>query len=367
MEEGKVSVLAKLLFVNGNKKRKLADMQGPPERGPEGQVILRFGEQDWCGITFAQRGQNDEFAKAVLGAMPVAKRQGALAPPDGNLAPEARARWRKLSPSRGDDAGGGLPHWEEAVRAAVARARTQSFTSPLPASLPSTVRGGDWEAMSAAGAWKLVAELCAAWEAADARRDEAKRKAVDVLVAERDENMRARKQVEDEFRCVDTKLQEAEANVGRLERKLKFHEEEAAAYKKLLAESQRASDPEMLRKLEGEILTLKQRLKEAWTEKPQRTPPPRPPRQQSRAQAMTPPPPPAAPPSEAQRGGADMACAIAEFEAAPLRRCPSAEERAALRKRLLLKWHPDKQPSAEHAEHAKRVMQELQNLPDWQA
>uniref|UniRef100_A0A7S4SHS3 J domain-containing protein n=1 Tax=Alexandrium monilatum TaxID=311494 RepID=A0A7S4SHS3_9DINO len=56
--------------------------------------------------------------------------------------------------------------------------------------------------------------------------------------------------------------------------------------------------------------------------------------------------------------------ALARLECEPLR-CCAPQERAQLKKRLLLKWHPDKQPSAEHAELSKLVMQELQNREEW--
>jgi len=55
---------------------------------------------------------------------------------------------------------------------------------------------------------------------------------------------------------------------------------------------------------------------------------------------------------------------LAEFECKPLRSCDQ-QGLAALRKKILLKWHPDKQPSQDHAALATQVMQELQNRPEW--
>lgn len=60
-----------------------------------------------------------------------------------------------------------------------------------------------------------------------------------------------------------------------------------------------------------------------------------------------------------------LASELADAECGPLKRC-TAEEKAALRKKLLLKWHPDKQPSAEHSKFATLVVQEMQNNPAWQ-
>jgi hypothetical protein len=55
---------------------------------------------------------------------------------------------------------------------------------------------------------------------------------------------------------------------------------------------------------------------------------------------------------------------LAGLECGPLRQCGS-EERPALKKKILVKWHPDKQPSDGHAALATQVMQELQNRPEW--
>jgi len=59
-----------------------------------------------------------------------------------------------------------------------------------------------------------------------------------------------------------------------------------------------------------------------------------------------------------------LARQVAEFECGPLRES-SMQARIALKKKLLVKWHPDKQPSAEHVALATQVMQELQNRPEW--
>lgn len=61
----------------------------------------------------------------------------------------------------------------------------------------------------------------------------------------------------------------------------------------------------------------------------------------------------------------ELAKQMAEMECLPFRRCTSAE-RVVLKKKLLLKWHPDKQPSPDHSVLATQVMQEMQNLPEWE-
>lgn len=40
-------------------------------------------------------------------------------------------------------------------------------------------------------------------------------------------------------------------------------------------------------------------------------------------------------------------------------------KRVAMKKKLLLKWHPDKQIGAESASFSKEIMQEMQNSLDW--
>jgi len=55
---------------------------------------------------------------------------------------------------------------------------------------------------------------------------------------------------------------------------------------------------------------------------------------------------------------------IAELECEALRKC-TEEERAGLKRRLLLKWHPDKAPGEANRELATKVAQAMQNLPHW--
>lgn len=59
-----------------------------------------------------------------------------------------------------------------------------------------------------------------------------------------------------------------------------------------------------------------------------------------------------------------LAKQIAEMECKPLQN-KSPQARAALKKKLLVKWHPDKQPSEDHATIATSVMQEIQNCAEW--
>jgi chromosome segregation ATPase len=63
-------------------------------------------------------------------------------------------------------------------------------------------------------------------------------------------------------------------------------------------------------------------------------------------------------------GNDEVVRKMADMECVPLRGRSSAE-RVAMKKKLLLKWHPDKQPSPDHAALATQVMQELQNRPEW--
>jgi len=55
---------------------------------------------------------------------------------------------------------------------------------------------------------------------------------------------------------------------------------------------------------------------------------------------------------------------IAELECDPLKRC-SEEERPSLRRRLLLKWHPDKAPVEANRDLATKVTQAMMSLPYW--
>lgn len=61
---------------------------------------------------------------------------------------------------------------------------------------------------------------------------------------------------------------------------------------------------------------------------------------------------------------ADAVKQIAEQECKPLIGANDAE-RQVLKKKILLKWHPDKQPSSSYTAFATQVMQELQNRREW--
>ncbi|CAE8617580.1 unnamed protein product, partial [Polarella glacialis] len=318
-EEGMVKILAKLLFVNGSKKQKLTDLGSPPERGDAGrQVILRFAGADggWCDMRFDRKKQGDEFEQAVLEATSF-KGMSSWAAKKSKAAVEAESQQL----------------WEEKVRAAVGRTPCQRFTNPFP-------MGFNGLAEAPGQVSKLVVEMCVAWEAADRRRYQGHKETTASLEAERDEDQRIRKQAENDQLQVDAKLCKAEASCASLQKTNDFLNKEIALLKKSLAECARAEQTEHVRFLEKEVAALRQQMKEGFKKK---------------------------------KGGVDvippalegnMARAIAELEAGPLLHCP-AKDRPALKKKMLLKWHPDKQPSPGHAELAKRVMQELQNLSDW--
>jgi len=455
VEVGKVAILAKLLFVNGAKRRKVADLQNPPERGDKGQVILRFGPQDWCDVSFPCRKQSDEFAhaafsvasrrqastrgfnadvskpesEAMRAALLAAARRVSTEFDDAHVAtgsardpelpnvtaqpavpqasePETRDKYsrngegpqqaastsaaskqmKSLDKSIGADesvkpatesgtiaqpqkaqVSHNWQHVEEAVRTAIAHMANSAldscsvqFIDPLPEQQPAP--GLEMQrgfACEAAQAWRLVKDLCAAWQVADTKRCEQHKQSIEWMRTQLDECCHARQQAECDTRDVNGLLRKAEANVVALEKTKKFQEEEIVAFKRLLQENKRA-EPSRLRFLEQEVATLREQLRETWESPPKR------------AKRSNPKSPPctAQPPTPRGNGtawsGNGVAIGIAQSEAAPLLQCPP-QDRHLLRKRLLLKWHPDKQPSVEHALLAKRVMQEMQNLAAWNA
>lgn len=256
-------------------------------------------------------------------------------------------------------------HLEEAVRAAIARMANPAldscsvqfidpFPEQQPAPWPEMQRGFPYEA---AQAWRLAKDLCAAWQVADTTRCKQHRQSLEWLRTQLDECLHARQQAECATRDVDGQLRKAEASVVALEKTKKFQEEEIAAFKKLLQDNKRA-DPSRLRFLEQEVTALREQLRETWESPPKRA-------KRSKSPPCT-----ARTPTPLGKdtgwSGNSAAIGIAQSEAAPLLQCPP-QERHLLRKRLLLKWHPDKQPSVEHALLAKRVMQEMQNLAEWNA
>lgn len=319
--------MAKLLFVGGVKRRRLADLRAPPERASDGDVVLTFGERDRCTVKFDRRQSGDEFARLVLAAAPGAGAPGAS----------------------GGSRDGGAANWERAVRQAAVDAQAQPFQSPLP--------DGSSDSFSSAQvpqAWRLVADVCAAWEASDRRRQEAHRDALALVRTERDESARIRRQLEGDHRDMEAKLREAHSRVESLEKKLRFQVEENEALQQQLSDSGRA-DVERMRFLEAELVTLRQRLKESADGVA-----PRPAR--VRRQRVGPGLPTG--PALGQEGAAALARHMALLEAGPLGRCPQ-QERPALRKALLLKWSPRDQASAEHSAFATCVLDALQSLPEW--
>lgn len=191
-------------------------------------------------------------------------------------------------------------------------AKQQKFAEALQACLP--ILSGPQEAV------ELLKELCGSWEKADRERilehEEENRSRMSQLMAarERSETLRRLKESsEADLQNERTRREEAENHNQWLRRKYRNHDE-------VVKENTR---------LKAELL-----------------------REVHRPRA-------AAPREEVVRQ-------MAAFECGPLRRCTS-ENRIAIKKKLLLKWHPDKQPSMENASLATAVMQELQNQPEWDA
>jgi len=183
-----------------------------------------------------------------------------------------------------------------------------------------------------------------------------------VNVEEHAKIKRARKRARDEAKKTKKEIRE-------LKQKLAISETQAARISKERARSDSAVETERQRRVaaETEVANLKMQvdvLKIAVTSNKQLrqriSELERNYQQQQRQQTTTSrQPAPAATPTRAA-----MAKHIAELECAPLRGC-AAEESPALKKKLLLKWHPDKQASPENAALATQVVQELQNRREW--
>lgn len=418
-----VKVLISSLFVNGTKRRKLADLGEPPQRGETGEVILRFRSAesitDWCDIRFDSRAQGDLFEHHVLaasgkrklsqtsgpgstassrgsspegapagnssgstGSTSTSRRKGSevndadnqndaptkpgtdtkdtsascnrsttsTAPPDvpllkSKILDNASAVKAKLAsmPAR----------WADAVRAAVRESQCgERFVNPLPGLL-------DGHADLKNETLRLLVEVCAGWESADAERSRRFKQEFSTLQASKSNEDLLRKQMEEERRELDAKLRTADLNAAAFQKTRQFLEKEATALRKRVADLERLV-PGDLREtnayLEAELASLRRRLCETWegghaerSEKQPRS------RAHSQSSSGVPPLTPSA-----------TAKAIAELEGGPLEQC-SGQDRDALKKKLLLKWHPDKQPSAVHGDLATKVMQELQNLKAWNA
>lgn len=58
---------------------------------------------------------------------------------------------------------------------------------------------------------------------------------------------------------------------------------------------------------------------------------------------------------------------IADMECLPLKQCMGPKERGDWKRRLMLKWHPDKAASHAHRDLATQVSQAMQSHPEWRA
>lgn len=341
----------------------MADLEGSPERGSRGEVVLRFKGQGSCDIEFEDSTQGDDFVEqarqaAGLDSTPPSKSKTAATSRllgAGGAASSQKRPFRAEGIAVADDAGGLSRVCVEAVRAAATRGRSQPFVSPMSGLFPS-----GWAGESQALC--LVAELCAAWEEAAKRQQEVPR------AAQATEAVDEQGRLQEMLRDADLKLLEVKSKLEGLCKANGFLERENEILRKEASDPARAKTPEALREhnrlLERELNACRQRLREQYdaggaSASGKRAKPADDVNQrlakeveELRRQVR----------EGAQRP--NVARAIAEMEGGPLKIIP-ADERHNLKRKLLLKWHPDKQPSAEHTVLAKKVMQELQNLREW--
>eukprot|EP00929_Paragymnodinium_shiwhaense_P080730 TRINITY_DN4211_c0_g1_i1.p1 TRINITY_DN4211_c0_g1~~TRINITY_DN4211_c0_g1_i1.p1 ORF type:complete len:260 (+),score=90.30 TRINITY_DN4211_c0_g1_i1:66-845(+) len=213
-EEGAVKILASFLFVNGTKRRKLADLREAPKRGGEGQVLLHFGAgaEDWCDVTFDSHEQGYAFERAVLAAT---------------------GKKPSLSPAAENDVKpGALPHgWEERVQEAV----------------------------------RLIRQLASAWESCDLQRQEQQKEAVRSLEDSVEQERQLREKVEEENRTLEVKLQESASLTEQLQKRATFYENEANSMRKRSEELRKVGVNDLFEKnqfLESELKSMREYLLE---------------------------------------------------------------------------------------------------------
>eukprot|EP00929_Paragymnodinium_shiwhaense_P080731 TRINITY_DN4211_c0_g1_i2.p1 TRINITY_DN4211_c0_g1~~TRINITY_DN4211_c0_g1_i2.p1 ORF type:complete len:287 (+),score=95.57 TRINITY_DN4211_c0_g1_i2:66-926(+) len=240
-EEGAVKILASFLFVNGTKRRKLADLREAPKRGGEGQVLLHFGAgaEDWCDVTFDSHEQGYAFERAVLAAT---------------------GKKPSLSPAAENDVKpGALPHgWEERVQTAIARAKEKRFTNPLPDD--SSIGG-----VKGQEAVRLIRQLASAWESCDLQRQEQQKEAVRSLEDSVEQERQLREKVEEENRTLEVKLQESASLTEQLQKRATFYENEANSMRKRSEELRKVGVNDLFEKnqfLESELKSMREYLLE---------------------------------------------------------------------------------------------------------
>jgi len=352
---GKIDILLNSIFVNGVKRRKIAELSGLPDHDGHGSLQLNFscgGEvratlvggsracsafvEDCAEVLQKQSSGKRKLDMATLAgaSLSSAGRAAAVASDQirelkrrvsGEASEKASEKASEMLETRsmsGERETGEL-QGEDLARTAMKECFGHVLQDLPESSLARPFVAALWSNLGMGSAMEAVVKTCEVFHGQVKKQEEVHREEKKLLRAEvgdmqaRCERLvRGRDALETQLKLLGTRLKCLKEDNARLEGRLRGGPQPGTAGKKGCAQKASAA----------------------------------------RAFATS-------EPSEADSKAAFVRSLVA-LEVGPLRQCEVAS-REALKKKILLKWHPDKQPSEEHRSLATQVMQELQNSEGW--
>jgi len=324
-KEGKIDVILSFIFLNGTKRRKIVDMSTLPHHDGVGNISLHFSCGGSIEATLAGSAAAAAFVEDCIevlvrrlgkGKLPPTRRSSTQDTADST---DSNVKAKLCNASQRNDGVGGLSVEEESPKQAPLsfEACLDQAVSELPQlSFARTLLSSICSSLPAKTSPSSLLQVCEAFdkqavEKEQKRRDEEKdiRKQLTAAKEQCTRLLTGRELLEKEFKSLCARLEAADSKNTHLERL----------------------------------------LREQNTSRAKNEPPAKRQRVQTQKGAET---------------SDEFVRALAEFEVAPLKNCV-VNAREALKKKILLKWHPDKQPSKEHEVLSTKVMQAIQNEALW--
>mmetsp|Transcript_113503 Transcript_113503/g.177494 ORF Transcript_113503/g.177494 Transcript_113503/m.177494 type:complete len:344 (+) Transcript_113503:66-1097(+) len=323
-KEGKIDVILNSIFLNGTKRRKIVDMSTLPHHDGVGNISLHFSCGGSIEATLVGSAAATAFVEDCVevlvrrlgkGKLPPTRRsstQDTADSTDSNLKVKCEA-------SQMNDGVGGPSVEEESLKQA-------------PLSLEACLDQAVSELPQLSFARTLLSRICSSQPAKTSPTSLLQVcEAFDKQAAEKEQKRR------DEEKDIRKQLTAAKEQCTRLLTGRELLEKE---FKSLCARLEAA---------DSKSTHLERLLREQNTSRAKAEPPAKRQRVQTQKGSET---------------SDEFVRALAEFEVAPLKNC-AVDAREALKKKIFLKWHPDKQPSKEHEVLSTKVMQAIQNETLW--
>lgn len=350
-KDGKIDILLNSIFVNGVKRRKIAELSGLPDHDGHGSLHLNFscgGEvratlvggsracsafvEDCAEVLQKQSSGKRKLDMATLAGASLSSAGRAAAAASDQIFRQLKRRVSGEASDRASDKASemfetrslsgeretGELQEDDLARTAMRECFGRVLQDLPESSLARPFVAALWSNLGQGSAMEAVVKTCEVFNGQVKRQEEVHREEKKLLRAEvgdmqaRCERLvRGRDALETQLKLLGTRLNCLKEDNARLEGRLRSGPQAGIAGKKRCAQKASATSA----------------------------------------------------PSEVDSKAAFVRSLVA-LEVGPLRLCEAAS-REALKKKILLKWHPDKQPSEEHRSLATQVMQELQNSEGW--